>query len=187
MLRYAFLVAAGLQLSAATAAQADIAIQMLKPIVEAKVDLVAQRMHVLVNGNQIHTWKISSGRRGYSTPQGTFSPYRSHKMWRSRKYNNAPMPFAVFYDGGYAVHGTSAVRRLGRPASHGCVRLRTGNAKKFYELVRRYGKNRTRIRLTGTWAGHAKTANKSAKHKTRSASKRSRTVRARRNFGRMQN
>ena len=35
------------------------------------------------------------------------------------------MPYSVFFTGGYAVHGTSHVKALGRPASHGCVRLST--------------------------------------------------------------
>ena len=68
-----------------------------------------------------------------------------HKMWHSRKYDMAPMPFAVFYDRGWAVHGTSAVSRLGKPASHGCVRLATPNAETFYTLVRRVGPGNTRI------------------------------------------
>ena len=100
---------------------ADVSIQMLDPIVEARVDLTNQRLDVVVNGEKLHTWKISSGRAGYATPAGTYTPYRIHKMWRSRHYTNAPMPCSVFYDGGYANHGTSAVGRLGRPASHGCV------------------------------------------------------------------
>ncbi len=157
------LLTAVLVLGTVTAAQADISIRMLKPIIKATVDLSAQRMHVTVNGEKLHTWKISSGRRGYATPPGTFSPYRMHKMWRSRKYNNAPMPYSVFYDGGFAVHGTSAVRRLGRPASHGCVRLRTKNAKRFYDLVRQYGQNRTQIHLTGAWAKRGKSSVRVAK------------------------
>jgi len=138
-------------LAVATPAQADIKIKMLKPIVEARVDLSTQRLNLYVNGEQTETWKISSGRGRYATPNGSFSPYRMHKMWYSRKYNNAPMPYAVFYDGGYAVHGTNAVSRLGRPASHGCVRLDTRNAKKFYELVRTYGRNRTQVSVSGAW------------------------------------
>jgi len=132
-------------------AHADIKVNMLKPIVEARVDLNSQRLNLIVNGTQIDTWKISSGRGRYATPNGSFSPYRMHKMWYSRKYNNAPMPYAVFYDGGYAVHGTNAVSRLGRPASHGCVRLSTRNAKKFYELVKKFGRNRTQVSVSGAW------------------------------------
>ena len=138
-------------LTMALPAHADIKIEMLEPIVEARVDLNTQRLNLVVNGESVDTWKISSGRGRYATPNGSFSPYRMHKMWYSRKYNNAPMPYAVFYDGGYAIHGTNAVSRLGRPASHGCVRLDTRNAKRFYELVKKYGRNRTQVSVSGAW------------------------------------
>ena len=66
-------------------------------------------------------------------------------MWYSRKYDMSPMPYSVFYNGGYAVHGTNYVKNLGRPASHGCIRLQTGNAAKFYSLVQQVGRANTRI------------------------------------------
>ena len=69
------------------------------------------------------------------TPVGTFRPQRLEPIWYSRKYDNAPMPHAIFFLGGYAIHGTYATRWLGRPASHGCVRLNPGNAAKLYSLV----------------------------------------------------
>ena len=57
------------------------------------------------------------------------------------------MPWSVFFHGGYAVHGTTAVRRLGRPASHGCVRLHPANAKIFYKLVQQNGKENTLVSI----------------------------------------
>ena len=130
-------------------AKADISIKMLEPTLKAEIDLTNQRMHVSVNGEKLHEFKISSGRAGYATPTGTYHPYRMHTMWRSRKYNNAPMPHAVFFKGGYAVHATSAISRLGRPASHGCIRLHPKNAKKFFDLVLDHGRARTQFELTG--------------------------------------
>lgn len=130
-------------------AQADISIKMLEPSLKADIDLTKQRMYVSVNGERIHEFKISSGRAGYATPTGTYHPYRMHTMWRSRKYNNAPMPHSVFFKGGYAVHATNAISRLGRPASHGCIRLHPANAKKFFNLVLEHGKARTQFTLTG--------------------------------------
>ena len=70
-----------------------------------------------------------------------------HKMWYSRKYDMAPMPHSIFFHGGYAIHGTDHVRSLGRPASHGCVRLHPRNARTLYNLVRRNGPRNTRIIL----------------------------------------
>lgn len=111
----------------------------------ARIDVAAQTMTVSRYGKVVHEWPVSTARAGYITPRGEYRPYRMHRMWHSRTYDNAPMPFAVFYDRGWAVHGTSAVRRLGSPASHGCVRLATPNAEIFYNLVREVGAGNTRI------------------------------------------
>ncbi|MBX3530743.1 MAG: L,D-transpeptidase [Rhizobiaceae bacterium] len=111
----------------------------------ARVDVPTQTMQVIQYGKVIHTWPVSTARPGYITPAGNWRPKRMHKMWYSRKYDMSPMPYSVFYDGGYAIHGTSAVSRLGTPASHGCVRLETENAKTFYELVREVGPGNTRV------------------------------------------
>ena len=70
-------------------------------------------------------------------------------MHHSKKYDNAPMPYSVFFHGGFAVHGTGAVWRLGSPASHGCVRLRTSNARKFYDIVKKHGKKNVTIKVIG--------------------------------------
>ncbi len=88
------------------------------------------------------------GRKGYRTPNGVFRPTRLEKNWYSRKYGGA-MPSAVFFHGGYAIHGTSAVRALGRPASHGCIRLHPANAAKLFALVKKHGASQTRIALNG--------------------------------------
>ena len=107
----------------------------------ARVNLKTQTMTVSINGKKRYTWKISSGRAGYSTPRGTYRPQRIYSSYFSKKYDLASMPFAVFYSGGFAVHGTYAVGRLGRPASHGCVRLSNSNARTFFNLARTYGRN----------------------------------------------
>jgi lipoprotein-anchoring transpeptidase ErfK/SrfK len=111
----------------------------------ANVNVSTQTMTVVKHGRVIHTWKVSTARKGYITPRGTWRPKRMHRMWHSRKYDMSPMPYSVFYHGGYAIHGTSYVKRLGRPASHGCVRLATANAAKFYALVKQIGPGNTRI------------------------------------------
>lgn len=111
----------------------------------ARVSLSQQTMQVLVDGRPAFEWKVSTARKGYVTPTGTFKPTRLHEMWYSRKYDNAPMPYSVFFHGGYAVHGTDAVKRLGRPASHGCIRLHPDNAADFYSLVETFGAANTEI------------------------------------------
>jgi len=113
--------------------------------VEARVSLSNQRMYVSVNGVRKYTWAVSTGRSGYGTPTGSYRPQRLERSWYSRKYDNAPMPHSVFFRGGYAIHGTSAVSRLGSRASHGCVRLAPGNAATLYSLVSKYGMGNTRV------------------------------------------
>lgn len=116
--------------------------------VTAHVSLGGQRMTVYVNGKRRYTWRVSTGRRGYRTPRGSYRPTFIKRMHYSRKYYNSPMPHSVFFRGGYAIHGTYAVKRLGRPASHGCIRLHPAAARTFFSLVRRYGRGRTRIRIS---------------------------------------
>jgi lipoprotein-anchoring transpeptidase ErfK/SrfK len=111
----------------------------------AKVDISTQTMVVSQNGVVKYKWPVSTGRKGYSTPTGTYSAQWLSRHHRSRKYNNAPMPYAVFYHRGYAVHATYDTKRLGRPASHGCVRLAPENAATFFSMVQQAGQKNTRI------------------------------------------
>ncbi|MEM9731973.1 MAG: L,D-transpeptidase [Pseudomonadota bacterium] len=107
--------------------------------VVARVDLSSQRMRVYRGGRLLHTWKVSTGRSGYGTPTGTWRVHRMHKRYFSKKYHGAPMPYAMFYYRGFAIHGTNAISRLGRRASHGCVRLHPSHAAKLFAMVRRHG------------------------------------------------
>lgn len=111
------------------------------------VDIQMQTMHVRVDGVTKYRWDVSTGRRGYSTPPGRYQPIRMHKRYFSRKYDNAPMPFAIFFNGGYAIHGTTDLRNLGRIASHGCVRLHPDNAATLFDLVKAAGAENTVIRV----------------------------------------
>ncbi len=121
-------------------AQAEVLIQ---------IDKSAQRMTVTVDGAQTHVWAVSTGRAGYGTPNGQFRPQWMARRWFSRKYYNSPMPYSIFFHKGYAIHGTNYIRRLGGPASHGCVRLHPGNAATLFALVNQHGKSKTRIVVTG--------------------------------------
>ncbi len=112
---------------------------------EARIDVSSQTMTVKKYGRVIYKWKVSTARRGYVTPRGTWRPTRLHRMWYSRKYDMSPMPYSVFYHGGYAIHGTGAVKNLGRPASHGCVRLHPSKAAQLYSRVKQIGAGNTRI------------------------------------------
>ena len=119
--------------------------QALAAAVEARIDLSEQTMKVYQYGRLQHVWKVSTARGGYVTPIGTYRPTRMHTMWHSRKYNMAPMPHSIFFKGGYAVHGTDQISNLGRPASHGCVRLHPTNAIRLFHMVKRAGASNARI------------------------------------------
>lgn len=110
------------------------------------VDKSEQRMYV-ETPTDYYEWDVSTGRKGYNTPVGDYQPYLIKPMHYSSKYDNAPMPNSIFFHGGYAIHATYDVKRLGRPASHGCIRLSPQNAKWLYRLVKDYGKDNTYIRI----------------------------------------
>ena len=114
----------------------------------AKVSLGSQTMTVTQNGFVKYRWKVSTARRGYVTPTGSWSAKWLSLNHRSRKYDNAPMPYTVFFNGGYAVHATFDLKRLGRPASHGCVRLHPDNAAQFFSMAKQAGLSNTRVVIT---------------------------------------
>ncbi|MGF9563489.1 L,D-transpeptidase [Neorhizobium sp. JUb45] len=114
----------------------------------ANISLSTQTMTVSENGSVRYQWKVSTARKGYVTPQGSWSAKWLSKNHRSRKYDNAPMPYAVFFNGDYAVHATFETKRLGRPASHGCIRLHPENAAAFFALTSRHGLANTRITVS---------------------------------------
>lgn len=115
------------------------------------VDISTQEMIVAdEDDDTIYTFDVSTGRKGHSTPTGTFRPLRMHEMWYSSKYENAPMPWSIFFLGGYAIHGTTDLKHLGQVASHGCVRLDPKNAKLLYDLVKEVGMSKTTVRLVRT-------------------------------------
>ena len=115
--------------------------------VQVEVDVGSQVMEVYVDGRLRHRWKVSTGRDGFETPGGEYGVSRMEEEWYSKEYDDAPMPYAVFFNGGYAIHGTYDTKRLGRPASHGCVRLAPGNAARLFSLVERQGPRNTRISI----------------------------------------
>lgn len=105
----------------------------------ARISNSQQSMQVYVDNRLAYVWPVSTARRPYWTPPGTYSVQRMHVMWHSRTYGMAPMPYSLFFHGGYAIHGTSSVGMLGRPASHGCVRLAPGNARTLFGLAQARG------------------------------------------------
>lgn len=113
--------------------------------VVAVIDINAQTVTVKVNGFTRHVFPASTARPGFFTPIGTFKAEKMFVMAYSSLYNNAPMPNAVFFHYGWAIHGTTDVAKLGRPASAGCVRLHPQNAKILFDLIKTYGQENAQI------------------------------------------
>lgn len=109
------------------------------------VDKSKQTMTVETDEGTYH-WPVSTARHGYYTPTGTFYPYSLQRIHYSKKYDNAPMPNSIFFHAGYAIHATPHVGNLGRPASHGCVRLSPENAATLYGIVTA-DRNETTIKI----------------------------------------
>jgi lipoprotein-anchoring transpeptidase ErfK/SrfK len=116
--------------------------------VVARISLSNQRMEVFVDGRPMYSWPVSTARRGYHTPTGTFRPQALAVWHRSTIYSGSPMPHAIFFHGGYAIHGSYETRYLGHPASHGCVRLHPAAAAELFSLVRQHGSGNTVIKIT---------------------------------------
>ena len=119
-----------------------------------KTDLSAQQLTVVENDTVLYVWPISSGTQGYATPTGTFQPRSAHRMWYSRQYDWTPMPYAIFFVRGVAFHGTNITSRLGKSASHGCIRLATSNAAQLYGLVQKHSLAKTQVVVFGAAKHH---------------------------------
>ena len=116
--------------------------------VVAHISLSTQRMNVSIDGVPRFNWAVSTARPGYRTPTGTFKPTALFRYHASTIYSGSPMPYSIFFLRGYAIHGSYETKYLGRPASHGCVRLHPSNAAALYSLVKTYGPSNTVIRIS---------------------------------------
>jgi hypothetical protein len=115
------------------------------------VDVSTQQMTVSVDGASRHTWPVSTGGYGYSTPPGSFRPFRLEAEHYSREWDDAPMPHSIFFtEFGHAIHGTKSTASLGLPVSHGCVRLALDNAALLFSLVQEKGLENTQVDITSS-------------------------------------
>src|SRR6516165_6428295 len=118
------------------------------------IDKTKQEMTVLVDGIEKYHWPVSTGRAGYSTPSGTYTATSMNEIWYSKQWDNSPMPHSIFFmKDGHAVHGSYEVKNLGKPVSHGCVRISPENATTLYVLVKENGLENTQVVLTGVTPG----------------------------------
>jgi hypothetical protein len=115
-----------------------------------EVDKSTQRMAVSVDGVPRWNFAVSTGRRGYDTPSGSYRAFRMEADHYSKEWDDAPMPHSIFFTKiGHAIHGSFDIKRIGSPASHGCVRLAPENAAMLYALVQEQGVLNTTVVLGG--------------------------------------
>ena len=135
--------------------------------VRVHIDLSSQRMTV-ESSSGTYVWPVSTARSGYSTPRGAYAPTSLQRMHYSHKYHMSPMPYSIFFRGGYAIHGTYATGALGRPASHGCVRLAPGNAAALFQMVKNEGAS---ISISGSAPGGHRYASAHKTHRSHYAAR----------------
>jgi lipoprotein-anchoring transpeptidase ErfK/SrfK len=118
------------------------------------IDKTKQKMTVSLDGVETYEWPVSTGRAGYSTPSGTYTATSMNKIWYSKQWDSAPMPHSIFFmKDGHAIHGSLDVKNLGKPVSHGCVRISPKNAATLYALVKENGLENTQVVVTGVSPG----------------------------------
>jgi L,D-transpeptidase catalytic domain len=135
----------------------------LNPILDQKkagsailinINKAKQKMTVFVDGIQKYEWPVSTGRAGYSTPTGNYTATSMNEIWYSKEWDNSPMPHSIFFmKDGHAIHGSYEVKNLGKPVSHGCVRISPENATTPYALVKANGLENTQVVLNGVTPG----------------------------------
>lgn len=134
--------------------ESDLGTKRTGSTVVITIDKSNQKMTVAVDGVEEYDWPVSTGQLGYSTPSGTYAPTSMNEMWYSKQWDNSPMPHSIFFmKDGHAIHGSYAVKTLGKAVSHGCVRISPENAAKLYNLVKKNGMENTQVVLTGVTPG----------------------------------
>jgi lipoprotein-anchoring transpeptidase ErfK/SrfK len=118
--------------------------------VQISINKLNQKMTVSVDGTEKYVWLVSTGASGYSTPSGSYKPFRMERDHYSKEWDDAPMPHSIFFTTeGHAIHGSEYTKSLGRRASHGCVRLAPENAATLYALVQKAGMKNTKVVVIG--------------------------------------
>jgi len=114
------------------------------------IDKSTQHMNVELDNTLRWIWPISTGQLAHDTPSGRYTAFRMEADHFSKEWDDAPMPHSIFFSQkGHAIHGYLNTRRIGSPASHGCVRLDPANAARLYALVEQQGLPNTKVVVTG--------------------------------------
>jgi hypothetical protein len=129
----------------------------IKSRVWAKISKKKQNLLLYIDGELVDSFNVSTGDKKHETPTfdtqpsgPIFNKYTSKKFPGGNYNGLGNMPYVVFIKGGYAIHGTTKgnIPKLGKKASHGCVRLHPDNAKIFNELVKTVGLQNTWVTIS---------------------------------------
>lgn len=146
-----------LKIKPATIEDPNISKTQINARVWARVSKKTQLLKLYIDGNLVDSFKVSTGDKKHETPTldqrpsgPIFNKYTSKKFPGGNYNGLGNMPYVVFVQGGYALHGTTQgnIPKLGKKASHGCVRLHPDNAKIFNEVVKAVGIENTWITIT---------------------------------------
>jgi lipoprotein-anchoring transpeptidase ErfK/SrfK len=140
--------------SAGTQREPDPATKKVGSAILINIDKTKQKMTIFLGRVKKYEWPVSTGKGGYSTPSGTYTATSMNEIWYSKQWDNAPMPHSIFFiKDGHAIHGSYEVNNLGKPVSHGCVRISPENAATLYALVAKNGLENAQVVLTGVTPG----------------------------------
>lgn len=100
-----------------------------------EVDLSAQKLMAHEGQETIFTSRVSTGISRYPTPTGRFRIYAKYRSTRMRGpgYDLPNVPWTMYFYGGFGIHGTYWHRNFGHPMSHGCINMKTTEAKRLYQ------------------------------------------------------
>ncbi|NJL83592.1 MAG: L,D-transpeptidase [Chloroflexaceae bacterium] len=99
-----------------------------------EINLSTQRLIAWQGKQPVYAVVISSGKAKTPTRSGLFEIHKKRRLDRMRgeDYDIPNVPFAMYYDGGYAIHGVYWHRQFGTPVSHGCINLALDHARWLY-------------------------------------------------------
>jgi lipoprotein-anchoring transpeptidase ErfK/SrfK len=100
-----------------------------------EIDLSDQRLYAHEGQKTVMKAVVSTGTRYYPTVTGRFKIYAKYRATRMTGpgYNLPNVPWTMYFYRGYAIHGTYWHNNFGRPMSHGCVNMKTAEAKRLYQ------------------------------------------------------
>lgn len=100
-----------------------------------EVDISDQKLTAWQGDVPVFETIVSTGKPGFRTLPGEFAVYLKFEKARMRgiDYDTPDVPWTMYYDGDFAIHGAYWHNNFGTPVSHGCVNLRVEEAKALYE------------------------------------------------------